>query len=181
MSPSGWNSLILAFSFPYRTSNSSLAIFQWTHYTSTYPTLTLIFFCAPGWQYVYTDVTPRQRVVVECWISLQGITQRPRGNHLPPTKTQRGGGGDYCSEAGLEELCVTKQRIFVRVCVCVVGQRVSFSTEKCTVSLSGAYLLPFLHLCVSGIRLPAGLYSSAHFPSRFPPSLEELIAKFTFS
>lgn len=101
------------------------------------------------------DITPRLRVVVECWISLQGITHMPPGNRLPPTKYQERGGGDYCSRAGLEELCVTRQRIFV--CECVWGQIVHFSTVKCTVSFSRAHHLPLLHARVSGIHLPVAL------------------------
>lgn len=69
---------------------------------------------------VYIDVTPRPRVVVECWIPLQGITHRPEGNHVLPTKYQEWGGGGYCWRAGLEELCVTRQKcVCVYVCMCV--------------------------------------------------------------
>lgn len=64
------------------------------------------------------------------------------------------------------------------LCVCVCGQIVKYSKEKCTVSYSRANYLPRLHLCVSGICLPVVLDSSTHFPSTFPQTLEEVIAKF---
>lgn len=37
---------------------------------------------------VHADVTPRLWLVVECWMTLQGITLRPPGNHLPNTRKE---------------------------------------------------------------------------------------------
>lgn len=72
--------------------------------------------CAPRWWCVYADVTPWQRVVVECWISLQGITHRPRGNLLPPTKTE-GEGEEILVVAPGSKNYVWRDRGSLWVCV----------------------------------------------------------------
>lgn len=125
-------------------------------------------FCTIWWRCVYTDVTLRQRIVVECWISLQGITHRPSGNCLPPTKTEREG----------EEIIVVGRTGRV---ICVRTEIFFFLKEECTVSYSRARHLPLLHWYASGIHLPVVLDSTAHFPSTFPQSLHKLIAKFKAS
>lgn len=147
--------LFLLFHFP-----AELLMLPFLYFSK--PTITTILayrsiwciFCAPRRWRVYTNVAPRQRVVVECWISLQGITLRPPGNHLPPTKTQREG----------EEIIVVGQdwksyvwRDRESLCVCVCGQIVNFPTEKCTVSHSTAHHLPLLHLMRFRYSSPSGI------------------------
>lgn len=83
---------------------------------------TVIFPCFLMTAPVYTDVTPRKRVVVECWISLQGVKHGPQGKPLPPTDTENEGGGDWCRGQGWMKLNLS-----------VWSQIVKFLEEECTV------------------------------------------------
>lgn len=101
-------------------------------------------FCDPRWWCVYTDVTPTQRVVVECWISLQGVTQTPQGIYLPPTKTEREGEEIIVvGRAGRdrESLCVGPNGEFFKRGMCSHSRAITFpsSTDMFPVFVSQWY------------------------------------------